>query len=289
MAGTTQGRRRRVQARDFMPEGTNRYRDLVPRVLTGAGIGAVMLGSAWFLPPIGWAVLISFIATMAAWEFYAMTRREHRRPNELFGLVAVAALPLVAAWTGTQGMLAVLTALALLSLLWQVLFPSVTVTDSAITVFGAVYLGFMMGFMVLMRELPDGRAYVITLMLSVWASDIAAYFAGTAFGRHRLAPHVSPRKSWEGAVVGALAAVAVWMLSRLVIRGEVDLLWLTIVGVGVAVAAIVGDLVESRIKREAGVKDSGTLLPGHGGFLDRFDAMIAAAVVAYYLLLWAAR
>lgn len=288
MAGTTKGRRR-VQVRDFMPEGTDRYRDLWPRILTGAGIGVVMLASALFLPDIGWAVLVSFIATMATWEFYTMTRREHRRPNELFGLVAVAALPLVAAIWGTAGMLGVLTALALLSLLWQVLFPSVTVTDSAITVFGAVYCGFMLAHLVLLRGLPDGRAYIVTLMLSVWASDIAAYFAGTAFGRHRLAPHVSPRKSWEGAVVGGFAAVVVWALSRLVIRGPISLVWLTIVGLGVAVAAIVGDLVESRIKREAGVKDSGNLLPGHGGFLDRFDAMIAAAVVAYYLLIWASR
>jgi phosphatidate cytidylyltransferase len=140
-----------------------------------------------------------------------------------------------------------------------------------------------------MRALPDGRWYVITLFASVWASDVGAYFAGTALGRHKLAPHVSPGKSWEGAVAGGLAATATWMIARLFIRGNVSLLWFTIVGVGVAVAAIVGDLVESRIKREAGAKDSGDLLPGHGGFLDRFDSVIAAAVVAYYLLVWASR
>ncbi len=240
---------------------------------------------------------VAVISVFAASEFYALTRREHRRPNELFGLVAVGAMPLAAALTGSVpgldgaiGLLLILTALALLSLVWQVLFPSVTVTDSALTVFGAVYTGFMLSHLVLIRMLPTyGSAYVITLMLSVWASDVAAYFAGTAFGRHRLAPHVSPRKSWEGAVAGALACVAVWIAARFFIRGPVPVLWFAVIGVGVGIAAIVGDLVESRIKREAGAKDSGNLLPGHGGFLDRFDSSIAAAVVAYYLLLWAGR
>ena len=164
-----------------------------------------------------------------------------------------------------------------------------TVYDTAMTVFGAVYTGFMLSHLVLMRALPDGRSYVVVLFASVWASDVFAYFAGTAFGRHKLAPHVSPRKSWEGAVAGGLAASAAWIIARLFVRGAIPVVSLAIVGVGVAVAAIVGDLVESRIKREAGAKDSGDLLPGHGGFLDRFDSVIAAAVIAYYLLVWAGR
>jgi phosphatidate cytidylyltransferase len=281
--------RRRMAVADFMPSDASRFRDIVPRILTGVIGGAIVLGIALFLPPLWWAACVAVIAVFAASEFYALTRREHRRPNELFGLVAVGAMPIAAALTGSTGLLGVLTLLALLALLWQVLFPSVTVTDSALTVFGAVYTGFMLSHLVLMQALPQGRAYVVTLMLSVWASDVTAYFAGTAFGRHRLAPHVSPRKSWEGAVAGGLAAVAVWVAARFVIMGPVSLIWFAVVGVAVGAAAIVGDLVESRIKREAGAKDSGNLLPGHGGFLDRFDAVIAAAVIAYYLLVWAGR
>ena len=281
--------RKRIAARDFLPEGTDRYRDIVPRVLTGLSIGAIILAATIFLPDLGWAVVVSGLAVMCTIEFYALTRRENRHPNELFGLVAVAAMPIAAALWGSQGLLGVLTALALLALTWQVIFPAVTVVDTSLTVFGAVYAGFMLSHLVLMRALPDGRWYVITLFASVWASDVGAYFAGTALGRHKLAPHVSPGKSWEGAVAGGLAATATWMIARFFIHGSVSLLWFTIVGVGVAVAAIVGDLVESRIKREAGAKDSGDLLPGHGGFLDRFDSVIAASVVAYYLLVWAGR
>jgi phosphatidate cytidylyltransferase len=281
--------RRRLAVADFMPADASRFRDLLPRILTGVIGGAIVLGVAMFLPPLWWAACVAVIAVFAASEFYALTRREHRRPNELFGLVAVGAMPIAAALTGSVGLLGVLTLLALLSLLWQVLFPSVTVTDSALTVFGAVYTGFMLSHLVLMQALPHGRAYVVTLILSVWASDVMAYFAGTAFGRHHLAPHVSPRKSWEGAVAGGLAAVAVWVAAAFVVGGSVSLVWFAVVGVAVGAAAIVGDLVESRIKREAGAKDSGDLLPGHGGFLDRFDAVIAAAVVAYYILAWAGR
>jgi phosphatidate cytidylyltransferase len=281
--------KRRMAVADFMPSDASRFRDIVPRILTGVIGGGIVLGIALFLPPLWWAACVAVIAVFAASEFYALTRREHRRPNELFGLIAVGAMPIAAALTDSTGLLGVLTLLALLSLLWQVLFPSVTVTDSALTVFGAVYTGFMLSHLVLMQALPQGRAYVVTLMCSVWASDVMAYFAGTAFGRHRLAPHVSPRKSWEGAVAGGLAAVAVWVAARFVIGGPVSLVWFAVVGVAVGAAAIVGDLVESRIKREAGAKDSGNLLPGHGGFLDRFDAVIAAAVIAYYLLVWAGR
>jgi phosphatidate cytidylyltransferase len=281
--------RKRIAPRDFLPQGTDRYRDIVPRVLTALTLGAIILGATIFLPDLGWAVVVSGLAVMCTIEFYALTRRDNRHPNELFGLVAVAAMPISAALWGSQGLLGVLTALALLALTWQVIFREVTIVDSALTVFGAVYAGFMLSHLVLMRALPDGRWYVITLFASVWASDVGAYFAGTALGRHKMAPDVSPGKSWEGAVAGGLAATATWMIARYFIRGDVSLLWFTIVGVGVAVAAIVGDLVESRIKREAGAKDSGDLLPGHGGFLDRFDSVIAASVVAYYLLVWAGR
>jgi phosphatidate cytidylyltransferase len=290
-------KRTRMAVADFMPEDASRYRDLIPRIATGVVGGVLLFFLALYPPPIWWGVTVAVISVFSASEFYALTRREHRRPNELFGLVAVGAMPLVASLTtgtagfdGAVGLLLILTVLALLSLVWQVLFPSVTVTDSALTVFGAVYTGFMLSHMVLIRMMPTyGPQYVVTLLLSVWASDVAAYFAGTAFGRHRLAPHVSPRKSWEGAVAGAGACVAVWVIARFVIMGPVSLLWFAVIGVGVGIAAIVGDLVESRIKREAGAKDSGALLPGHGGFLDRFDSVIAAAVVAYYLLLWAGR
>ena len=280
---------RRVALRDFMPADATGYRDIVPRVITSVIGGAAVMAAAVFLPNEWWAVVVGIIAVFSASEFYGLTRREHRRPNEVFGLVAVAAMPLMAAVFGSGGLLGVLTLLALLSLLWQVIFPSVTVSDTAMTVFGAVYTGFMLSHLVLMRMLPDGRWYVVVLFASVWASDVLAYFAGTALGRHKLAPHVSPRKSWEGAVAGGLAAAAVWIVARLFIRGPIPVVSLALVGVGVAVAAIVGDLVESRIKREAGAKDSGDLLPGHGGFLDRFDSVIAAAVIAYYLLVWAAR
>ena len=126
----------------------------------------------------------------------------------------------------------------------------------------------------------------LTIILSVWANDVFAYLIGSTMGRHKLAPRISPGKSWEGLAAGTLFTVAIWIGLHFVIDSPVSLTWLALTDVGVSAAAIVGDLAESRLKREAGVKDSGRLLPGHGGFLDRFDSLILVSVVAYYLLVW---
>jgi phosphatidate cytidylyltransferase len=140
---------------------------------------------------------------------------------------------------------------------------------------------------------------VLAILLSVWAADVGAYFVGSLLGRHKLAPAISPGKSWEGFIGGILGSVVVWVVALGLPDTGVSWLegisiadtgltlgWVVAIGVSVAVAGLFGDLVESRIKREVGAKDSGSLLPGHGGFLDRFDSLIVVSVVAYYMLVW---
>jgi phosphatidate cytidylyltransferase len=122
-------------------------------------------------------------------------------------------------------------------------------------------------------------------MVLVWAADIGGYFAGRAFGRRRLAPEVSPGKTLEGLAGGVLAALVVSVMIAMAAGYGVDALgWLILASIAVIAASVVGDLMESLVKRVAGVKDSGTLLPGHGGILDRVDAVLAAAPVAAVLL-----
>jgi len=153
---------------------------------------------------------------------------------------------------------------------------------------GLLFIAWPLSYVARLHGVPqDGRKLVLLTLAIVWVGDTAAYFLGRAFGRHKLAPVISPKKTWEGAagnIVGAAAAAAAfqsWL--------QVPLVHLLGVGVAASVAGQVGDLVESAFKRSAGVKDSGTLLPGHGGMLDRVDALILAAPAVWWyfdLFVW---
>lgn len=272
---------------------------LAARVLTAVALGVVILAALLFAGTLGYAALIALIAAIAVAEFYALVRQEHRKPNEVFGVIAAGMMPLAAALFPRTGLVAVVTALVCAALLWHLAFRQVTIADTAMTVFGALYVGFTLSHLVLLRELPDagatgllaqGQVLVLVTFASVWANDVFAYVIGMGVGRHKMAPRVSPHKSWEGFFGGAVCSVLVWVaafsLASTKLGGTgLPLVWHAAIGVAVPLAALVGDLVESRFKREAGVKDSGGLLPGHGGFLDRFDSMIVVCIVVYYLAL----
>lgn len=265
--------------------GTSRLSALVPRLLTAIVYAGVMLGTIFFGGVIGLGIVISIASMLAVSEFYAMTRREHRQPNEVFGIIAAGAMPICTAAWGMQGLLSVVTALLVASLIWHVAFRTVTTADTATTVFGALYVGFMLSFFVLIRELDGGTLLALATLLSVWANDVFAYLVGSMIGKHKMTPNISPNKSWEGFAGGTLFTVLVWVALYFVVDSPMSLPWHVVVGFAVAFAGVLGDLAESRLKREAGVKDSGRLLPGHGGFLDRFDSLIMVSVVAYYLLI----
>jgi phosphatidate cytidylyltransferase len=178
---------------------------------------------------------------------------------------------------------------------------------AAASVFAFTYIALPMGMLVQLRQQWAGAFYLLYLLLVVWAGDISAYFVGKSIGRHLMAPRISPKKTWEGAAASLVASVAVgWLLfhyamplsSALLRAGLIErrdgifgleqpamgsIVLLTIV---LNIAAQLGDLVESLIKRGAGVKDSGAILPGHGGMLDRIDALLFAAPVLWYYAAW---
>jgi phosphatidate cytidylyltransferase len=179
--------------------------------------------------------------------------------------------------------------------------------SAAASVFGFTYIALPLGMLVQLRQQWAGAFYLLYLLLVVWAGDIFAYFVGKAMGRHLMSPRISPKKTWEGAIASLAASVAVgWALfhyalaisSALLRAGMIErrdglfgleqppmapIIVLTII---LNVAAQLGDLVESLIKRGAGVKDSGAILPGHGGMLDRIDALLFAAPVLWYFATW---
>jgi len=261
-------------------------RDLPARLATALVYGATMLGTLLFGRLVGWAVLISVVAVLALAEFYTLTRQTAKLPNEAFGIAATAAMPILAAYYGLQGLTACVTGLVVASLVWHLVFRQIRIVDTALTVFGVIYVGFTLSHLVLMRSLSSGTVLVLATVLSVWLNDVAAYLFGSVFGRHKMAPRISPNKSWEGFSAGVIGSILVWTTAYFIADTGLSLEWHLAVGAAVSFGTIIGDLVESRFKREIGVKDSGRALPGHGGFLDRFDSLILVSVVAYYAMIF---
>lgn len=259
-------------------------KDFGVRAGSAALLGAVVLTALFFGGVWGISAVISIVAVLACVEFFAISRRERRMPNELVALTAVAVMPFAAAGYGATGLTAVVAGLIISAFFWHVMIRQIRLVDTAVTVFGAVYVGFTLSHLVLIRQLDDGVFLALATIMSVWANDVLAYLVGSAVGKHPLAPAISPKKSWEGLVAGTIGTTGVWLIAGGVLDLPVASGALAAIGLVASVAAVIGDLAESRIKREARVKDSGTLLPGHGGFLDRFDSFIMVVIVTYYAL-----
>jgi phosphatidate cytidylyltransferase len=154
-----------------------------------------------------------------------------------------------------------------------------------IDLFSIIYTGFLISFLVKIFEIPGGRLLILLLFILVWASDIFAYYGGRHFGKHKLIPSLSPKKTVEGAVIGFLAAVFTALIFRIFIKEyqQFTVISFIILSSIAVIAGMYGDLTESLIKRMGGKKDSGTLIPGHGGILDRIDSLILAAPFFYYI------
>ncbi|NNM33254.1 MAG: phosphatidate cytidylyltransferase [Gemmatimonadetes bacterium] len=258
----------------------------------------------------GWllAVVLAGVAALGAHEFYTLASAKAGKPLGWFGIPTSALLVLVAAWEPTfpawgDRALALLLFLGLITsaaVIFNRNFQEGPLFSAAATVSGALYTGGTLAFAVFLRELPEMRGTVppepwegALLMLFplwvTWSGDSAAYFVGKRFGRRKLAPKVSPGKTVEGGLAGVVGSVVAGALAGLLLGSfenfPVGPVAGGLIGVALSVAGQLGDLAESVLKREAGVKDSGTLLPGHGGALDRFDALFFTVPLTYGLVL----
>jgi phosphatidate cytidylyltransferase len=256
-------------------------RILVAAVLLPLVIGAVYLGGWWL---VGLALAGGLIALH---ELYTITRE--LRPHVLAGYLGFVLALLGLQLGGLPWMLGgIATTLAFSFLVFGLadVRPSAT-ASFGVTLLGVFWIGAGIGFLLLVRDIPEfGFWAVIAVLFTVFAADTAAFFVGRAVGRHKLAPAISPGKSWEGFLAGVPAAMAASFLILYNDREEfLSIPEMLVLGAAVAVAALLGDLFESAVKRDAGVKDSGRLLGGHGGMLDRLDSLLWAGPAAYYVIL----
>ena len=248
------------------------------RVITTLILAALVLLVIFFLPHAATMAALALVVVAAAWEWSAFPRFTQHSARIFY--VAVVALCVASTWwfgVERDEMTRLIQAALLwwvLALIWVAIAPE---RVNSTTAAGAGLLVLVPAWLALARLHAHGPQLLLFLFLLVVAADVGAYFAGRSFGRHKLAPRVSPGKTWEGVLGGfvaaaLLAALGVWWF-------EVDAPRFLGLCMIVVVASIIGDLTESLFKRHAGLKDSGTLLPGHGGVLDRVDSVTAAAPV----------
>jgi len=254
-------------------------RIVVALILVPVVLGAVYLGGWWVF------ALAAFAAAVSLHEFWLLARP--LAPLALAGYIGAALALVGAEISGLHWMIGGVLSTFVLAFVLKAVSGTRQAATIAIsgTVLGAVWIGLGLGFVILLRELPShGRLAVVTLLLAVWAGDTFAYAGGRVVGRHKMAPHTSPGKTWEGFVFGTAATIFVTFVA-LYKQHFLSISQSIVLGVVLALAAPLGDLFESLLKRDMAVKDTGTLLGGHGGMLDRMDALLFAAPAAYFTIL----
>ncbi|MBK8481259.1 MAG: phosphatidate cytidylyltransferase [Proteobacteria bacterium] len=240
---------------------------------------------------VGVALVVHLVAALAQAELYAMTLRDEARVLRAAGVGAGLLAGVAVVWVPRLDLLLplLIATTMLLAILQLFLHADLqrAALATAVLVFGVLYVPLPLATVALLKRLDQGHLWLVLLLSLTWLADTGAYLVGRAWGRHKLYPRISPGKSIEGAagaIAAGLAAVAVAKLWYLPLLSWWDVLLIAVPG---SVLGMLGDLVESMLKRSVGVKDSGRLLPGHGGLLDRLDALLFAAPYVYYYALFA--
>ena len=274
---------------------------LKQRIITSIWFVSLLVIVVWFGRGPGFTALIVIFGILAALEFYRMVAAAKVLPLTYFGLTWTALLIL----SRNSELLS-----ALQSYFNPALFTPFLLTLAVVppliwclsrrqkegafaswvwTIAGILYIGWLLSHLVALRGLEGGRNWVFFVLFVTWASDTTAFFTGRKLGRHKLAPSISPGKTWEGSIGGIGAAIAMSILFFTPTPFQLPLAYWQAIPLSIAVSILgqLGDLTESLLKRNMGVKDSGRLMPGHGGLLDRMDSIIFAGVVVYYFVLFA--
>ena len=279
---------------------SDKLRNFIVRTLSGAVLLLVILGALCF-GYYGYLALLLLVTMVGVWEFYNLSKAKGYEPQRGWGLVLSLFVYLTGAALGSgivgsnEGLtLSVFMLCAVLLLVGVVFFAEVfrnrttPIANVATTLTGAFYVALPMALMavvpLLFTNMGEWKAlYFLFYLFLVWGNDVFAYLAGVTMGRHKMCERLSPKKSWEGFAGGILGSLAVGALAASIFEESYGV-WMGLALI-VSLSSVVGDLVESMFKRDAGVKDSGNIMPGHGGILDRFDAFILSAPFAFIYML----
>ncbi|MAG00555.1 MAG: phosphatidate cytidylyltransferase [Acidiferrobacteraceae bacterium] len=263
------------------------------RLLTAFILAPLLLIGVFFFSEAWFAALIAFPLLLAAWEWSGLYEIKHPAPR--IALIILGVVGALVLYIGNSDDV-LLWILGLSSLVWSGLFIDL-LNRPVLANFGQRWIGLTVGTIGLivawlsftaLRQAEGGEKLVFILLAIIWVADSGAYFIGKRWGRRRLAPLISPGKSIEGLIGGIGSAALVGFVAALLLgfRDVIEVVTWTVVAILVSSISVVGDLAQSRIKRRCGKKDSGTLLPGHGGILDRIDSLLAAAPVYGLLVLY---
>jgi phosphatidate cytidylyltransferase len=270
------------------------------RVLSAVVFVPILFASIWFGNP-WFSVVVAIAALLGVIEFYAMVARREWQPLTFFGTLWTLFFIFNAYYAPkyssnniyilvTSALITSAVALSLVRVLFLRSSGEKVMVSWAASVAGIFYMGWLLSYWVLIMNSYggdwNGRDWVILALFSTFAVDTTAYFIGRAWGRHKMAPTVSPGKTWEGAIGGLVGAIVAVVALALILDIDISYSEMVIVGVLIAVFAQLGDLAESKLKRSMGAKEASNLIPGHGGILDRLDSIVFTGVVVYYCLRW---
>ncbi len=273
---------------------------LKKRVITSLCGIPVLIATIWFDEPLPWFTILAAIwGILAAYEFYRLVTTHKAPLFTSFGLVVILLL-IISRDSDLRAIIEPdfnINLIAPLLLIIAVIIPPLwsyikKQTDKLLaswawTLAGILYIGWLLGYLVSLRGLDDGRNWVFFTLFTTFAFDTTAFFVGRAIGKHHLAPRISPGKTWEGTIGGTIGAVIASLLFLLPTPLMLEMHWGHAISLGLLVSIFgqLGDLTESYFKRKMGVKDSGSLIPGHGGVLDRMDSIVFAGAVVYYYII----
>ena len=256
-------------------------RKLLPSILVSLLLLTLIFGSI-YLQPLLFLALICIVITLGVRELTQAYRTGGIDIPDL-PIIASALIILLASWFGDTEGLAVSTGLIIPILMFLLLLISQKdfIKRSTSAVFSVFYLAVLGGFILLLANNPDGGERILALVILISCNDTFAYFAGVLFGKHKMAPNISPKKSWEGLVGGLIASI---IGGALIFHNTFDVAWYigSAIGVMTVVTATCGDLIESAIKRDLAIKDMSNLLPGHGGIMDRLDSALFTAPAVWF-------
>ena len=286
---------------------SDKLKNFIVRTLSGAVLLLVILGAMW-VGYYGYLTLLLFITVAGTWEFYSLAKAKGYEPQRSLGVAMATLFYVAAAMISIMAVDGVkqfadndtITLLVAILAIVIILFVAVVfvaeifrnrttpIANISTTIAGVGYVALPMALMTVMPMLIGGNGdwraiYFLFYLFLVWGNDIFAYLAGVTMGRHKMCERLSPKKSWEGFVGGVLGSLAVGAVGAAVLDKSY-VVWMGLALI-VSLSSVVGDLVESMFKRDAGVKDSGNIIPGHGGILDRFDAFIISVPFAFVYIL----